>query len=60
MQVFTDQGIIGIGECMTRLAPKALQAIIEDMAPILRGHDPRETGVLWELMYGIMMNRGHT
>lgn len=60
VQVFTDQGIIGIGECMTRLAPKALQAIIEDIAPILRGRDPRETEVLWELMYGIMMNRGHS
>jgi D-arabinonate dehydratase/D-galactarolactone cycloisomerase len=60
VQVFTDQGIMGIGECMTRLAPKALQAIIEDIAPILQGRDPRETEVLWELMYGIMMNRGHS
>ena len=60
VQVFTDEGIVGIGECMTRLAPKALQAIIEDIAPILQGRDPRETEVLWELMYGIMMNRGHS
>ncbi|NJO36845.1 MAG: hypothetical protein HC871_03450, partial [Rhizobiales bacterium] len=29
VQVYTDEGIVGIGECMTRLAPKALQAIID-------------------------------
>jgi D-galactarolactone cycloisomerase len=60
VQVSTDEGLVGIGECMTRLAPKALQAIVEDLAPVLRGRDPRETEVLWELMYGVMMNRGHT
>ena len=60
VQVFTDEGLIGIGECMTRLAPKALQAIVEEIAPVLRGKDPRETEVLWELMYGTMMNRGHS
>ena len=60
VQIYTDEGIVGIGECMTRLAPKALQAIVEDLAPILRGRDPCETEVLWELLYGTMMNRGHT
>jgi D-arabinonate dehydratase/D-galactarolactone cycloisomerase len=60
VQVFTNDGLMGVGECMTRLAPKALQAIIEELAPVLRGRDPRETEVLWELMYGVMMNRGHT
>lgn len=60
VQVFTDEGLVGIGECMTRFAPKALQAIVEELAPVLCGRDPRETEVLWELMYGTMMNRGHT
>jgi D-arabinonate dehydratase/D-galactarolactone cycloisomerase len=60
VQVLTDEGLIGIGECMTRLAPKALQAIVEEIAPVLHGKDPRETEVLWELMYGTMMNRGHS
>lgn len=60
VQVRTDDGLVGIGECMTRLAPKALQAIIEDLAPILRGRDPEDTEVLWELLYGTMMNRGHS
>jgi D-arabinonate dehydratase/D-galactarolactone cycloisomerase len=60
VQVWTDEGLVGIGECMTRLAPKALQAIIEDLAPILRGRDPQDTEVVWELLYGTMMNRGHS
>src|SRR2546428_12380182 len=60
VQVCTDDGLVGIGECMTRLAPKALQAIIEDLAPILRGRDPQDTEVLWELLYGTMMNRDHS
>jgi D-arabinonate dehydratase/D-galactarolactone cycloisomerase len=60
VQVYTDAGLIGVGECMTRLAPRALQAIIEELAPVICGRDPRETEVLWELMYGVMMNRGHT
>ena len=60
VQVYTDAGVVGIGECMTRLAPKALQAIVEELTPILRGKDPREREVLWEFMYGTMMNRGHT
>jgi D-arabinonate dehydratase/D-galactarolactone cycloisomerase len=60
VQVRTDDGLVGIGECMTRLAPKALQAIIEDLAPILRGRDPQDTEVVWELLYGTMMNRGHS
>jgi hypothetical protein len=46
VQVYTDEGLIGIGECMTRLTPKALQAMVEDLTPILRGRDPRETDVL--------------
>ena len=60
VQVWTDDGLVGIGECMTRLAPKALQAIIEDLAPIIRGRDPQDTEVVWELLYGTMMNRGHS
>jgi D-arabinonate dehydratase/D-galactarolactone cycloisomerase len=60
VQVWTDEGLVGIGECMTRLAPKALQAIVEDLAPILHGRDPQDTEVLWELLYGTMMNRGHS
>lgn len=59
VRVYTDEGLVGIGECMTRLAPKALVAIIEDITPILVGRNPLEVETLWELMYGLMMNRGH-
>lgn len=57
--VETDEGITGVGECMVRLAPTATRAIVENLKPILIGMDPFDYEVIWELMYGAMMNRGH-
>ncbi|HEY7494430.1 MAG TPA: hypothetical protein VIH59_25430 [Candidatus Tectomicrobia bacterium] len=59
VQVYTDASLIGIGEYMTRLEPKVLRAIVEDLMPLLCGRDPPETEVRWEWLYGTMMHRGH-
>lgn len=59
VRIYTDEGHVGIGECFTRLAPKAMVAIIDDVSPILLGQNPLEVERLWELLYGVMMNRGH-
>lgn len=59
VRVSTDEGVQGVGECMVRLAPLATAAVIDEIAPVLIGKDPRDTRYLWELMYGLMMNRGH-
>jgi D-arabinonate dehydratase/D-galactarolactone cycloisomerase len=59
VKVHTDDGLVGVGECFTRLAPKATVAIIEELAPILIGRDPLDVEGIWEIMYGVMMNRGH-
>ena len=59
VQIETNEGIVGIGECMTRLSPKALVAIVEDLQPLLLGKNPLDTEPIWEMMYGVMMNRGH-
>ena len=59
VRVHTDEGLTGIGECMTRLAPSATAAIVTEVGEVLRGLDPVETSVAWELMYALMMNRGH-
>ena len=59
VRIKTNSGIEGIGECMVRLAPLATAEIVDYLAPLLIGQDPRDTGHLWELMYGTMMNRGH-
>lgn len=59
VRVTADDGTYGIGECMTRLAPRAIAAIVEEIAPVVVGRDPWDVEVIWELMYGVMMNRGH-
>lgn len=59
VKVFTDEGVEGVGECMVRLAPRATAAIVDYVAPLVVGQDPRNVGRIWELLYGTMMNRGH-
>ena len=59
VRITTDEGLTGVGECMVRLAPKAYADIIDYIKPVLLGQDPRDVERLWDLMYGIMMNRGH-
>lgn len=60
VKVYTDVGVTGIGECIVRLTPTATRDIIETIKPVLIGRDPRDVEIIWELMYGIMVNRGHT
>jgi D-galactarolactone cycloisomerase len=59
VRVHTDEGPIGIGECMVRLAPEATAAIVIELGEVLEGVDPFDTMVAWELMFSVMMNRGH-
>ncbi len=59
VRVTSDEGVVGIGECMTRLAPAALKKIIEEITPIVVGSDPLQPEATWELLYAAMMNRGH-
>jgi D-arabinonate dehydratase/D-galactarolactone cycloisomerase len=42
------------------LAPTATHEIVEAIKPVLIGRDPRDVEVIWEMLYSIMMNRGHT
>jgi D-galactarolactone cycloisomerase len=60
VKVHTDEGVVGIGECISRLAPTATHEIVEAIKPVLIGRDPRDVEVIWEMLYSIMMNRGHT
>lgn len=59
VRIETDCGLSGVGECMVRLAPTATRAIVEDLAPVLIGRDPLDREAIWELLFGVMMNRGH-
>lgn len=59
VRIETDCGLTGTGECMVRLAPTATRAIVEDLAPLLVGRDPLDREAIWELLFAVMMNRGH-
>lgn len=59
VRITTDEGIVGVGESMVRLAPTATRDIVEYLKPILVGKDPFDIERIWDLLYGSMMNRGH-
>jgi len=49
--VKADSGLVGVGECLARLAPSALATIVEEiLAPILWNRDPFEVEKLWDEM----------
>lgn len=59
VRVRTDSGLEGIGECTVRLAPEATAAIVKELSEVIKGLSPLDNSVAWELMYAVMMNRGH-
>jgi len=60
VRIRTEHGIDGVGECMVRLTPTATRDIVRDLAPMLIGRDVLDREAIWELLYGTMMNRGHS
>ena len=60
VRIRTEEGIDGVGECMVRLTPTATRDIVRDLAPMLVGRDVLDREAIWELLYGTMMNRGHS
>jgi len=60
VEVFTDEGVTGVGECLTRLGPSTTCSIVNEMLkPVLIGRDPLDVEVLWEEMFSLMRTRGH-
>lgn len=60
VRIRTDDGLDGFGECMCRLAPNALSEIVAELKPLLVGQNPLDTQYIWDQLYAVMMNRGHT
>lgn len=51
VEVFTDEGVSGLGSCLGT-PPSAIKAIVEDVyAPALRGRDPFEIEGIWRDLY---------
>ncbi|HEV8354491.1 MAG TPA: mandelate racemase/muconate lactonizing enzyme family protein [bacterium] len=60
VEVRTDDGISGIGECIVRKAPQVTKAVIDQMlAPVILGRDPHDVEGLWDEMFRQLRGWGH-
>src|SRR5438876_12080020 len=52
VEVTTDDGLVGIGECIVRRAPQVTRADLDHMlAPVITGRDPHDVEGLWDDMF---------
>lgn len=52
VEVRTDSGLVGYGECLARYSPRIWAAMVEDLlAPLVAGADPFDTERLWMSMF---------
>ena len=60
IKIITDEGLIGWGEALAPVAPEVVHTIVEQLlSPILIGRNPLDGGVLWNVMYDLMRERGY-
>lgn len=60
VEVRTDDGVTGVGECIVRKAPQVTKTVVEQLlAPLLRGRDPHDAGGLWDEMFQQLRGWGH-
>ena len=51
IQIFTDAGIVGLGESFAYGVPLAVCAVIEDLTPLLIGADPTQPEMVMERLH---------
>lgn len=60
VEITTDDGIRGIGECIVRKAPQVTKTVVEQMlAPVITGRDPYDVEGLWDEMFQQLRGWGH-
>jgi L-alanine-DL-glutamate epimerase-like enolase superfamily enzyme len=60
VEITTDDGITGIGECIARKAPRVVAVAARDLLwPAIEGRDPRDVGGLWDEMFRLLRGWGH-
>ncbi len=60
VEVTTEDGLVGVGECIVRRAPQVTKAVVEHMlAPMLIGRDPHDVEGLWDEMFQQLRGWGH-
>src|SRR5512134_2026746 len=52
VEIRSDTGVVGYGECLARYSPRIWAAIVDDLlAPLVLGADPFDTERLWMSMF---------
>ncbi len=51
VQLFTDEGIIGVGEATGGLSTKPNEAAVHELKPLFLGQDPRDVHALWDRLH---------
>jgi len=60
VEITTDDGLTGIGECIVRRAPQVTKTVVDNMlAPMLIGRDPHDAEGLWDEMFTQLRGWGH-
>ncbi len=60
MEITTDDGIVGVGECIARRAPRIVDTVVRDLLwPVVLGRDPADVSGIWDEMFGVLRPWGH-
>lgn len=58
VKLFTDEGVVGIGEATGGLSTKPNEAAVHELRPLYLGQDPRNVVALWDRMHkGIFLGQ---
>jgi len=61
VKITTDNGLYGVGEGLSPVAPRVAATIVRDVfTPFLLGQNPLNTETIWEKLYGTMSSRGYS
>lgn len=58
VQIYTDSGLVGLGEATLRSREHAVVSAIEEMSRVLIGQDPFQIQAHWQSLYRDFHNRG--
>ncbi|MHB8631428.1 MAG: mandelate racemase/muconate lactonizing enzyme family protein [Candidatus Limnocylindria bacterium] len=60
VEITTDDGLTGIGECIARRTPRVVDVVVRDLLwQLIEGRDPLDVGGLHDRMFGELRAWGH-
>lgn len=60
VELTTDDGVTGIGECIARKAPRVTDRVVRDLLwPVVEGRDPQDAAGIWDDMFRQLRAWGH-